>query len=272
MYNNGTLINQGDAGINPISNLTTFAMDGIYNITCEYEQDSGTNYSNSWTWYYVNVTTAVDNNNPYFYNFGVNPVINTPYSSGALYNFTLNILATNGTAGIEFDGVNYSLTNNSNYFEKAFEDLPAGTYSYYYWAYGNGTDKNYNVTELFSYTIDKAVPPLSLIAKPDWSIVNGTESNVSGEGCPSQLSCELFREGSLVSNPDVQTLAIGQFIYIFNSTGNMNYTTYSTTNTLIVNSTTPSPTVVVSGGGCLVNPYGYYNPYLPLINNILYCS
>ena len=49
------------------------------------------------------------------------------------YEFNSTILNTNGTAGIQFDGVNYSMSNSSAVFNKTFVDLSGGTYLYYFY-------------------------------------------------------------------------------------------------------------------------------------------
>jgi hypothetical protein len=64
--------------------------------------------------------------------------------------------------------------------------------------------------------------------------MNGTETNATGSGCPSQLVCSLYRNDSAVSNPDVDTLAVGNYTYIYNTTGNENYSNASVSETLNV--------------------------------------
>ena len=95
-----------------------------------------------------------DTNYPQFSNFTTIPANSTAYSDG-VYSFNATILNSNGTAGIEFNGVNYTATNLSYVFNRTFYLNSYGTYNYYWWAYGNGTLHRFNVTALKSYTIQK---------------------------------------------------------------------------------------------------------------------
>lgn len=154
LYNNGTLINTNET--DKVSNLTTFSTTGAYNITAYY---AGTNnYTANWSsvWW-VNVTLPLDAEYPLFSNFQEVPPNGSAYSSGVTYRFNTTLISTNGTVGIEFNGVNYTSSNNSlvNIFNSSVVNLAAGDYPYYWFAWGNGTNRNYNTTELRYYTISK---------------------------------------------------------------------------------------------------------------------
>ncbi|TKJ17249.1 hypothetical protein CEE44_01815 [Candidatus Woesearchaeota archaeon B3_Woes] len=113
-----------------------------------------------------------DNNYPIFSNYNESPVNNTAYVQGADYKFNVTITSTNGTAGLDFNGTNYTATNISSVFNVTINDLAAGDYSYYWWSYGNGTSNNPNSSETRGYTVAKATGQVTLY-------VNNSESNVT---------------------------------------------------------------------------------------------
>jgi len=129
LYNNGTLINSGSG---PLENLTAFSVVGMHNITTIYPETQ--NYTSSFETWWVNVTEAPDITYPQFYNYNQDPINNTPYAPATTAELGVYVNFTNGTVGIEFEGVNYTTTNVSNYFYHVFGGLSAGTYNYYFWA------------------------------------------------------------------------------------------------------------------------------------------
>jgi hypothetical protein len=105
-------------------------------------------------------------------------------------------------------------------------------------------------SQQITYTINKINPvsTLSLTANPSWTVNNGIQTTVTGTGCPSQLTCVLTRDSSSVSNPNIATLPVGVYNYIYSTSGNENYTSASISNTLNIISSpidiTP-PTIIV---------------------------
>lgn len=82
------------------------------------------------------------------------PPTNSRYIPNELHTFTINITGTNSTAnakGIEFNGVNNSLTNVSDIYTYSVSDLKTGTYSYYYWA--KNSSASYNTSGIYTYVI-----------------------------------------------------------------------------------------------------------------------
>ncbi|MFA4953558.1 MAG: hypothetical protein WC584_05015, partial [Candidatus Pacearchaeota archaeon] len=106
------------------------------------------------------------------------------------------------------------------------------------------------------FIINKVTPSLSLTANPSWSVTNPTQTSVTGSGCASGLTCNLYRNNVAVAIPDIQTLAVGIYNYVFNTTGNTNYTYTSVTNNLIVNLAAPvcGNGVIETGEQCETNP------------------
>ncbi len=141
---------------------------------------------------------------PLFSSYIETPENNTAYAKGTLYEFNVTIISTNGTAGLEFNGVNYTAANTSDVFSVSLNDLAVGTYSYYWWAYGNGTSSNFNSTTSRTYTINKAASSVNLT-------LNSSESNITViQGDSIDLNCStilgdsgatltLYREGTTIN-------------------------------------------------------------------------
>jgi PKD repeat protein len=210
--------------------IPNFTQAGTYNVNFSVS-DGSLSDSELVT---ITVNDAVDTGAPKYSNLIANPASPANYAEDASYEFNatwIDDLAVVG-AWIEFDGANYSASKSGDVYSFVINDIAPRNYSYRWFA----TDMagNFNSTGIFVYTINKGTPSLSIEMQPSSSVDNGTETNVSGFGCPAQLVCKLYRDGAEVTNPDIQTLDIGSYQYIFNTTGNENYTAASITRTLSV--------------------------------------
>jgi parallel beta-helix repeat protein len=137
---------------------------------------------------------------------------------------------------INYTGVltNYTTLRDGNvsYFKII---LGAGTYQWRF--YANDSSNAWNSTNIWYATINKATPALTLTASPSWSVLYGLRTTVTGSESnlgDADLSYKLYRDNSLVSNPDVATLAVGSYSYVYNSTSGQNYTANSVSNNLTV--------------------------------------
>jgi hypothetical protein len=88
---------------------------------------------------------------------------------------------------------------------------------------------------------------LTITFSPSSTITYGTTSNVSCSANTAQVSPQLFRDGASVGNPDVQTLAVGSYLYVCNNTATQNYTSASTSNTLTINKATSAIDLKING-------------------------
>ncbi len=188
----------------------------------------------------ISVVDALDDEAPKYWNITENPANGSDYAPGQVYEFNItwtdNIAVT--AVWAEFDGDSVSVTNDGNIYSFSVSDLGAGEYVYV-WHARDGSG-NTNTTGNITYVVNKAMPALDITMSPSSIVSSGTETTVNGTGCPSQLVCELFREGTNVSNPDIASLADGTYTYLFNTTGNENYTAASVSENLRVG---------ISGGG-----------------------
>jgi len=225
----GSIINQTSVDISGTENLSTI------NVTLPYFDTYSWNYLaydinnqsafNS-TNYTLQYTEDVDNIFPLFSNFQEAPGDPSTYIFGQSYSFNTTVINTNGTVFIDFNDVNYTMTNLTfDEYNFSISDLAADTYNYYYLSWGNGTDENFNKTETFTYTINKANPTGSIsgtspITYPTAANILGFETN-SGD---DDVTYNLYREGILISNPDNSILGVGTYNYVYNTTGGQNYT------------------------------------------------
>lgn len=115
-------------------------------------------------------------------------------------------------------------------------------------------DTNYsNIYHEELMLVNQATPSLTLSSNESWAITNGTLTEISGTGCPSQLTCLLYNDSGVISNPFTDTFDIvGSYNFWYNTTGNTNYTTSEETNTLVVSGpSTPRVTTTTSCFGLL---------------------
>lgn len=153
--------------------------------------------------------------------------------------------ATDGTVLIN----NASMTNSSylmNLYYNYSIILPAGSWNWI--SYANNTTNEWNSTGNMTVEIGKGTVPLVLENNNSWSVVYLNPTNTNGSSCPAQLNCTLYRNDTNVTNPDVNsTFPIGSYVYVYNTSGNENYSSNSTTNTLIVNKIPTSISLWIDG-------------------------
>jgi hypothetical protein len=166
------------------------------------------------------------------------------------YDFNITITNTNGTTGLLFNGVNYSMSNISSVFNRTLINLSTGIYSYYYWAYGNGTSKNFNRSLTYGYTIIQNTS-YNLSITGTTPITSGTTTDVVGSGCPNQLNCTLTPVNAIYGISTIQ--------FNYTSIGNTNYSSKIAS----INITITSAATTTAINKCLYKQYGYYNLNLP---------
>ena len=175
--------------------------------------------------------SVTDDEFPQFNDEDVVPSNNTAYINQAIYEFNSTLNSTNGTVIFDFSGTNFPnqqihATNlTGNIFNASIFNLPTGNYTYNFTSWGNGTSANQNISVIKGYTVSKATPagtitgttPITFGTAGDFQ---GTETNaVDGD-----VTYQLFRNGTLVSNPDTTTLGQGGYNYTFNNSAGQNFT------------------------------------------------
>jgi len=232
----------------------------LYNQTSIVNQTSYTTTVRTINWtslpneiYYYNVTvndTAGNSNStetreivldiegPQVTSLTESPADPADYSEGGNYRFNATVTDPSlDMVWVDFNGTNYTATNFAgNIYNITLLDLGVETYDYRW--YANDSFGNLNDSENGTYTIDQATPSLSLTITPSTSETYGTETTANGTNCPSQLTCNLYRDSVSVSKPETITLAVGTYNYTYNTTGNTNYTSYTNTTNLTVSKAT----------------------------------
>jgi hypothetical protein len=216
-----------------------------------------------------------DDNYPIFTPASPSPANNTAYVSGATYTFETTITSTNGSAGLSFNGTNYTMTNSSTTFTRQLTDLGGGTYAYYYWAYGNGTVNRYNQSQTYSYTIARATSEIATYIEGDRAnknSINSTNLNLSTRLITGVGAINLYYNNTLINSgtgwiSNITLVTTGNYTITGNYSGNNNYTSASESwnltvlagNAISVTTVSTSPPTPITYGtnstwGC-VNDY-----------------
>jgi len=219
----------------------------------------------------INQTYIYDREYPSFSDYVEGTTNNTEYHSTACYEFNTTITSTNGTAIFSFRGTNYTASNlTTTLFNVTICDLPAGNYIYNWSSYGNGTNANFNYSEIRSYTIVlNSTYTASLSSSSGWTFNVGTATNItyseSNQG-DDDLNYTILRDNYYVGNGESINLSAGVYSYVLNTT--LNATNYSEiasldTETLTINQLssdidlyingTQSNTTMVNGTGFWIN-------------------
>jgi len=170
---------------------------------------------------------------PIFSSLSENPLNGTSYSPNQNYEFNATITDNIGvdTAGIEFNGTNYSVTDfGEGIYGFSIANLPAGTYTYYWWA--SDTSGNFNVSETKGYIITKASPDLTFTlnsSEENITFVYSGQVNASAFSQTSNVEIQRDGENATSENNIFVTLPAGEYNYTASSLENQNYSGLSIT-------------------------------------------
>lgn len=191
---------------------------------------------------YVNITTPdPDNEYPIFSGFWDN---NATLSGNGTALFNVTVTSTNGTVGLEINGTNYTASNLTAGTFNVSVSFSSGTYSYYWFGWGNGTDANYNTSRLRSFTINETLvdttPPLVTINLPANATYNTTDLPLNFNVTLNENGSVLYSLNGGINNFSMTanasgtgfnasnaSLADGSYtfrVYANDSVGNKNYT------------------------------------------------
>ena len=167
------------------------------------------------------------------------PLNGSAYSSSQVYQ--INVTATDGQGvGVKnvimtFNGTNYTMASAGSgvYTNSSIKNLSAGTYAYSFWY--NDTLGNNQGGPTYLYTVSQATPTLILTNYTALSVTYGNFINATGT-CPAPLVCNLSRNGVLLGSlSDKGAYGAGSYTYVFNTTGNANYTAGSSSLNFTIN-------------------------------------
>jgi len=178
------------------------------------------------------------------------------YSKGGSYDFSIDW--TDETSGVStvtftFDGNNYNPSASGSTYSYTLSDLPAGTYSFKWTA----TDSAGNsiTTNDFTFTVEKAVPSISLSLSPSDNETYGTQTTAmcvvtTGD---SGGTVKIYRNGNLVASgqgsaSDTNLLGAGNYEYYCEYLESANYTSLTTdVKTLTINKASTSIALYLDG-------------------------
>ena len=266
LYNESVLIN---SGVSPIGNTTTFSTAGLFNVTCYYSDTQ--NYSTSFEEWWVNVTSAVvDSTPPYFdelpenqtYTYGeeisydMNASDETSFDCFAVNDtdFTIDCtgLLTNGSSlGVGLTWINITINDSSNNLNSTviYINITQATgliYGYVnhlrnnYAAYNDSGQNKSNIW--LNATLESGQGNINLT-------LNGTQINYGA----SPLS-------------NLTNLTIGYYNLTAWYSGNENYTADTETWWITITGTTPVIPLPIKG--CTTLWVLYDNPNIPAIRRL----
>jgi hypothetical protein len=173
---------------------------------------------------------------PTFSNPINSPTNSSNYTYGQTYRFNITIADSNQTVGLQFNGVNYTATNSTTNFTVLINSLPAGTYTYNWWAY-DGSD--FNSSDVYSYTVNKGNLVATLTSSAGWNpnyLVSTTIGVSESNGGDEDVSYLIYKDDVYIGSGETGTFDIGSYAYLLNSTGGANYSSSASldTNTLTI--------------------------------------
>ncbi|MFH1630768.1 MAG: Ig-like domain-containing protein [Candidatus Aenigmatarchaeota archaeon] len=229
-----------------------YSLDSVANVSMDNTSRTAWNYTNASmsegahavvfscndTVGNINTTSAryfvIDVTYPVYSANNTYPTSPANYSEGQTYQFNITWNDTNSinTSILVFNGTNYTMTHSGNVSYVTIGNISAGNYTYKYWA--NDSAGNQNETAELNYNLSPGVPSLILYingSAANLSINYSEKVNVTSSGCPSELTCTLYRNDTSIASPDVTTAlnASHNYTYVYNTTGNANYTSVATT-------------------------------------------
>jgi hypothetical protein len=237
LYEAGSIVDESNSEVN----VTRSYSAGTYNITLRHPATS--NYNTASTTYLL---TVQDDSAPTYSNI-TEPTDPSTYDPAGMYNFTIVWEDDTAVAAavLEFNGINYTdVSNTSSVYYRAFTGLAAATHNYTWHA--NDTGGVWNNTGELTFTVSKASTTLNLTASPSWTETYGTQTTINCTVSNGEATPQLYRNGTLVSVPDVQTLAAGTYLYVCNTTSTQNYTNATTSNTLTINKASTATTLYLN--------------------------
>ena len=175
--------------INQSKNATSVLENGTYTYQIFASDNSGDESSSEQRTITIGPAEESGSGNVNFSEFGESPINNEVYTSGQIYYFNVTIRGSNGTAWLEFNGLNYSASNESEVFYASIPSLAAGYYTYRWYAYSNESG-NISYSEMRNYVVTKRSSSLNLT-------LNGSQSNANiSEGDSIFINCSLVSPGS----------------------------------------------------------------------------
>jgi len=261
LYINGSSSNQTSTYPNSTLNITAASnVSGLYvqlwrNGTLLANSTTAVTSITKWGAWNNNFTVKVLGDENYlssdpamlWWNVSKGGTLTTLYLNGSSSNQTSTYPSStiNATATSNVSGLYVQLWRNNtllhNITTTSWNVSSQGAYNNNFTAQvqGNENYSNGNVIMMW-WNVSKGDSSLALSNNLSWSGTYPAPSNTTGSSCPSQLDCNLYRNNTPVTNPDIVLLGVGAHNYIYNTSGNENYSSNSTSNILTIGQATSS--------------------------------
>lgn len=167
----------------------------------------------------VQILYSDGNGNQYPFHAGVNLEVIDQYQLGSEYIINTSLTSENSIlnqANFTVDGVLYNQFNYSNISTKnQVFNYTGTTNTQHNWTISvsdnDGNTNTTNGTLLIETTqLEINISPQSIVTYP-------TETTVEGFGCSPSDNCTLYRNGEIITNPDIEILTDGTYEYVYNS-------------------------------------------------------
>jgi len=224
-----------------LNNTATLTSSGYYSLTGYWAGNE--NYTSAETTYYFDTIAPT---------YSLTSANISEYDVNKTYSFNITVFAaTVSSLTLEFNNTTRSDIGNSSdtYFWWSISDLPAGNYTYR-WNITNDLG-NMTTTGNINYNVTKKTPSFVLTVSPSWSVNTGTSTTVNCSKINGEDIVRLNKSGTTVNTGSyfafetTTQLTDGTFTYVCWMAESQNYTSYSTSNNLVVS----SGTFVPSSGG-----------------------
>ncbi|MDO8509064.1 MAG: PRC-barrel domain-containing protein [Nanoarchaeota archaeon] len=255
-----------------IINITSASLTGLLgsinlSLTLPYEGRFTWNFlatdtSNNFAFNLTNFTINYDSTPPSVTNLIESPLSPITYIQNQLYQFNSTITDNSGiqSVNLQFNNLNYTPNNISNFWNVSILNLPAGEFPFFWIA--NDTLGNLNSSQISTYTINKADSQLNLTlneSEGNITINQGTSILINGTRIngDSTATLQIYNNGSLINSGESQRItnlsnftAIGLYnitlLYLQSQNYSANSKTYYVNVIPVVDLSPPSFTLIPS--------------------------
>ncbi|MFQ5405645.1 MAG: hypothetical protein ACE5DI_00600, partial [Candidatus Micrarchaeia archaeon] len=256
-----------DAGTVQFNATWTDASTSVSSVVFEFDGVNSSVSTSSGNEYYSSKTGLAVGN--YSYRWYANDSANN-WNASSLQNFSV-VMAASAPLSLYLNGSESNLSVLFGVASNASANSTVGNLTLYlngsvvssphvavlgvgFWNYTatSSGNENYSASSVSRFVeVNKSALSLLLNVSPSGVVANGSQTNVSCSSNVSEVTPLLYRNGSNVSDPDVQILSPGTYEYVCNSTQTQNYSAQSASSNLTVRAVNLSLTKSLSVVGAV---------------------
>ena len=260
---------KGSIKINGV-NKTTFG--GAGNYTIDFYTLGNQNYTNGSKIIHERIAKATPQ-----------VILSTPgnYIYNGVCSINYSIATVHNQVGVSLF-INNESSGSTFFNSTSHTCASAGTYNVTVSASGN---QNYtSITKSSSFKIAKAYPSVFLFVYPNSNFIyNGKHFTITAElsSINNQLPASLYLDGKLLNltrtNISYSNSSAGDYSFVFNTTGNQNYSSSTVAKKIIISKATPSMNLFITPGNFVYNGtkdtvIGSINSFDNQINGTVYVN